>query len=95
MSGHIQRRFAPNAPIPPDGDADWPTVLHWILRAVETDHPDLAFACSLLAQAIERPGLTERQARYAGRMYDRLLDEWRASRPAVQALAHLQPAGRA
>lgn len=84
MSG--PRNFLADAPPPPAADADWPTILHWICRALETDHPDLSFASSLLSQAIER-GLTDRQVKYADRMFRRLVDEWTAAQPRQERAA--------
>lgn len=83
---------------PPPETASWSARLHWIVRSIPTRHPDLAFAASLLAQSIERPGLTERQARYAIRMFDRLAAEWlerSGSHGASADLSCLIPAGRA
>jgi hypothetical protein len=59
------------------------------------DHPDLAFVASLLSRAIERPGLTDRQAYYATRIVDRLRADWWARRQEATGLAEIAPAGRA
>ena len=88
------------APPPPE-TGKWIDLLHWALRAVPTEHPDLSFLASLLAQSIDRPGLTERQAKYATRITDRLQQEWeelhraRLWGLASANLATMTPAGRA
>jgi hypothetical protein len=66
----------------PASDA-WPDVLHWCLRQMATDDPDLAFAASLLSYALRGDGLTEKQARYATRIADRV--SWQVQAGSVSA----------
>lgn len=86
------------APPPPKEIAGWSETLHWIVRILPPGHPDVSFAASLLHHSIERPGLTERQARYAQRLLGRARDEYCGSAgeaPEAVDLARLSPAGRA
>lgn len=50
----------------------WTDVLHWCVRVMDIDDPDLGFAASILSHAIKFGGLSEKQARYAQRIFDRL-----------------------
>ncbi len=51
----------------------WHDVLHWCVRTMATDDPDLGFAASLLAYCLKWGGLTERQERYAERLVHRVV----------------------
>jgi hypothetical protein len=88
-----------DAPPPPREGSPWPERLRWIVCAVDVDHPDLPFAASLLAQSIERAGgLSDRQLKYAHRLFDRLSLEWHelsGTGAAGTDLAHLPTAGSA
>jgi hypothetical protein len=74
-----------------------------MVAVAQTDDPDLSFLASLLHHSIERPGLTERQSKYAQKIYNRFVAHWRAGTldrqveqlTSAQDLADLQPAGRA
>jgi hypothetical protein len=89
-----------DAPAPPDSRR-WIDVLHWIARVLPSEHPDLGFTASLLAQAIRLEGLTERQATYARKIHRRTLLEWRAQSEArlfgsrTTDLRQVEPRGRA
>jgi hypothetical protein len=92
-------RIAPHAP-PPPASGLWPHVLQWMVAAMLPDDSSLAFAASLLAQSINRPGLTPKQVRYAERLRGEMLDEWDATqatapRPAPADLAAMTPRGQA
>lgn len=50
----------------------WPEALHWCVRVMETSDTDLPFMASLLSQAAKNGSLSEKQAKYGQRIYDRL-----------------------
>lgn len=54
----------------------WRDLLHWAVQVMDTEDPDLSFAASLLAQAVDKDGLTQRQVVYAGRIVERLHRLW-------------------
>ena len=58
----------------------WTDVLRWALAVMDPDDRDLAFLASLLSHAAERGGLKEKQAKYANRSLERLIDLWRTER---------------
>ena len=84
-----------NPPPVPNRD-DWRARLQWAIAAVPVDHPELCFLASLLRQAIERPGLTERQERYARPLLQRLIDQATPAAAAPSCDLRIVPmAGRA
>ena len=56
----------------PDGKR-WIDVLHWSVRVMNVDDPDLAFVSSLLSYSIKNNGLTDKQVKYADRTLIRLM----------------------
>lgn len=85
------------SPRPPDSDSQVQR-LKWAIGAIPHDHQDLAFLASLLAHAIERPGLTERQEKWARRIVDALIRDWHAEHfvhAGVCDLRTVSPAGEA
>lgn len=65
----------------------WVDHLRWTLAVMNADDDDMAFAASLLSHCRERGGLTEKQAKYAKRMVDRVRALWLADQLACQSTA--------
>jgi len=86
-------------PPPIPSSTAWVDVLHWCVRVMDVDDPDLGFAASILSHAIKFDGLSEKQARYAQRIFDRLATLYhRQQLPgqiAATALAMMQVQGNA
>lgn len=81
---------------PPAEFGTWAEALHWAVGVVPLGHSDLSFLASLLHQALDRPGLTDRQAKWARRILDRVIVESQgASADQAPDLATAAPAGRA
>lgn len=59
------------SPRRPTATSEWPDVLHWCVRVVDIDHPDLGFAASLLSCSLKYE-LSERQQYYAKRLLERV-----------------------
>jgi hypothetical protein len=57
---------------PPPDNSRWIDLLKWIVTVMDADDPDLSFVASLLHHAIDRPGLTDRQAKYAEKIRARI-----------------------
>lgn len=53
----------------------WPEALHWCVRVMETTDSDLPFMASLLSQAAKNGSLSEKQAKYGQKIYDRILKD--------------------
>jgi len=68
----------------------WRDLLHWAVQVMDGEDPDLSFAASLLAYAIDRGGLTEKQACYADRMITRLHGLWQRGELVRQMQAEMQ-----
>lgn len=84
----------------------WVDQLRWCLAVMDHDDDDISFLASLLGHAAgDRGGLTEKQAKYAQRIVDRVVALHSAGHLACQAedetiragvgLADQPPAGRA
>ena len=56
----------------PPSNGMWLDKLRWLCAVMDNDDPDLAFACGLLENCLKFDGLTERQARYAGKISKRI-----------------------
>lgn len=91
-------RIAEVLPPPPDSNR-WADVLHWCVQVMDVGDPDLAFTASILSHALTYDGLTDRQAKYGQRIYDRLLELYdRQQLPrqmAASALVNLPTEGNA
>lgn len=70
----------------------WPEILHEAVRAMATDDRDLGFMSSLLASALKYDGLTDRQAKYANRILDRMRDTSVTLQPATARQRTPRPA---
>lgn len=67
MSGfHLER-----VPQPPCNGV-WRDVLRWMICVMDGDDPDLAFTASLYAHCLKYQGLTERQGKYAIKIFNRM-----------------------
>lgn len=53
---------ADQVPEPPDSNL-WTDVLRWAVMVMDPADPRLAFICSVLSQAIEKDGLSEKQSK--------------------------------
>ncbi len=78
------QQFAP--PIP-DSDL-WTEHLHWCLKAMAYDDPDVGFIGSLLAYAHNNGGLTTKQAKYAERTIKRVRFHYSQPAPEMDVMAH-------
>ncbi len=70
-------------PDSPDTSA-WVDHLRWCVAVMDADDRDLGFAASLLSYAVDRGGLTEKQARHAARTVRRIQSLWLADALACQ-----------
>lgn len=57
---------------PPPCSNEWTHLLHWCVQVMDVVDPDLAFTASILSHALNHGGLTEKQAKYASRIHERL-----------------------
>lgn len=57
---------------PPDRD-EWKQLLHWLLRVMDADDPDLAFTASVFSHCLKFGGLSDKQAKWAGKIMYRVL----------------------
>jgi hypothetical protein len=55
----------------PNSD-QWVIILHWCIRVMEPGDPDIEFTASILSYCHKFDGLTEKQAKYATRILERL-----------------------
>lgn len=62
------------------GALAWADQLRWCVAVMDADDRDIGFAASLLSYAIDRGGLTEKQARHAFRLVERIRSLWLADR---------------
>lgn len=60
-------------PQPPIMSDDWADLLRWMIVVMNPDDPQLPFAASLLADALKKGALTERQSAAADRLMIRIL----------------------
>lgn len=61
----------------PRSDA-WADILHWCIRVMDADDEDLGFTASLLGYCLNYGGLTDRQAKYATKIQQRVVDMYDA-----------------
>lgn len=56
----------------------WMDLLRWALVVMDHDDRDLGFMASLLSYCLDHQGLTEKQAKYARRIFVRVHATWLA-----------------
>lgn len=65
----------------------WTEQLRWCLAVMNHDLEEIGFVAGLLAYASKHGGLTEKQELYAGRLVERIADDWAAEKLDCQTQA--------
>lgn len=74
---HGYRLSPGSVPEAPQNDR-WPDYLRWVIAVMDADDRDLGFMASLLSYCLDHQGLTEKQAKYARRIFVRVHATWLA-----------------
>lgn len=76
--------LAPSQVPAPPASAQWVEQLRWCMAVMDSDPDELGFVAGLISYAIKQGGLTEKQAKYAQRLLDRVTEDWEAGKLGFQ-----------
>lgn len=80
-------------PQPPTSNL-WRDRIRWLVAVMDDDDPDLEFTASLFSYCMGKGGLTERQGKYAGKIFARVVAQFDAGTLSYQSNLHVRKAPR-